>query len=340
MEPTIEHVAEFITDIAAYWGDRVTWLEIGAVRLLGALPERAAAADQPSAHSVESFFGALFASTRDMGARVALQGDGGDQLFAVSHVFFNDLFARGRWRELRREWMAFGFGQQGFRWFLDMVVRPVLERSIFPARNERKLAIEPAPWVQPALLERERMLEKERAAASELRRHCRSDAALETIGALTHPVLPRVVTAFSLQGMTHGVEMRAPLLDRRIVEFALRRPRSERASLGEVKRLLRAAGRGLLPETVLAPRRARTGMLTGYFRESFLADPDGLIERTFRQPVLADLGIVERDALLRAWHEYRGSRGGTLGAMLFGTLHTELWVRARLSTGVPAHGQA
>jgi asparagine synthase (glutamine-hydrolysing) len=133
--------------------------------------------------------------------------------------------------------------------------------------------------------------------------------------------------------MAHGVEMRAPLLDRRIVEFALRRPRSERASLGEVKRLLRGAGRDLLPESVLTPRQTRTGMLTGYFRRSFMEDANGLIESTFRQPVLADIGVVDRDALLRAWHEYRNGGSGFLGGMLFATLHTELWVRARLFSG-------
>jgi hypothetical protein len=78
-------------------------------------------------------------------------------------------------------------------------------------------------------------------------------------------------------------------------------------------------------------------MLTGYFRGSFLADPDGLIDRTFRQPVLAEMGIVERDALLRAWHEYRSNGGGALGATLFATLHAELWVRARLSSDPSAH---
>ena len=65
-----------------------------------------------------------------------------------------------------------------------------------------------------------------------------------------------------------GVEIRSPLYDRRVIEFALTRPREERSSGVETKKLLRASMRGLLPDSILATRTKRTGVTGGYFGRS------------------------------------------------------------------------
>ncbi|MCW8132900.1 MAG: asparagine synthase (glutamine-hydrolyzing) [Planctomycetota bacterium] len=86
----------------------------------------------------------------------------------------------------------------------------------------------------------------------------------------------------------HGFEYRYPFLDRRLVEFSLALPESQRGNRGETKVVLREAMRGRLPERV----RTRTD------------------KASFEGPV--------RDALRMAYHETAGlgaltaSRGWTL----------------------------
>src|SRR5690606_16717808 len=69
------------------------------------------------------------------------------------------------------------------------------------------------------------------------------------------------ITRWSLAA---GVEVRSPLSDRRVIEFALSRPWWERSSGTETKVLLRQSMKGLLPDDVLAPRARRTGVTSGY----------------------------------------------------------------------------
>ncbi|HYR11324.1 MAG TPA: asparagine synthase-related protein, partial [Longimicrobium sp.] len=126
-----------------------------------------------------------------------------------------------------------------------------------------------------------------------------------------------------------GVELRSPLLDRRVVELAAGRPREERNAGRETKRLLRASMRGLLPDDVLAPRDTKTGTLGGYFAAAMKADFPALAAEAFRAPRLAELGIVHPGALRAACERYARTGDGSLGFGLVQTLQVELWLRAR-----------
>src|SRR5690606_8178135 len=102
-----------------------------------------------------------------------------------------------------------------------------------------------------------------------------------------------------------GVEVRSPLSDRRVIEFALSRPWWERSSGRETKRLLRRAMRGLLPDEVLAPRRHRTGVTGGYSHRWMVDVFPGMLEQTMRTPMLLEeLGLIRSDELRRACAAY------------------------------------
>jgi hypothetical protein len=138
--------------------------------------------------------------------------------------------------------------------------------------------------------------------------------------------------------MEHGVEVRSPLYDRRVIEFAATRPREERSSGGETKRLLRRSMRGLLPDEVLAPRTHRTGVTTGYFDRSMKSGLRPLLTEAFLNSpsVLVESGVVNLDRFGRAVTYYlrRGDR--EVGLRLLLTLQAELWMRGR--TGRPLQG--
>jgi asparagine synthase (glutamine-hydrolysing) len=85
--------------------------------------------------------------------------------------------------------------------------------------------------------------------------------------------------------MAHGLEVRCPLLDRRVVELAFRIPASRKQAGGQGKALLRALARRRLPEGVWAlPKRGFTapvgewiaGIQAERFRDEVLR-PDAAI---------------------------------------------------------------
>jgi asparagine synthase (glutamine-hydrolysing) len=147
---------------------------------------------------------------------------------------------------------------------------------------------------------------------------------------LTHQFFARINARMTGFALDHGVELRSPLMDPRLVRFALSRPRVERNDAGDQKRLLRASMRGLLPEPILAPRPIKTGTLASYFAQHMRTD--GLRRLTQMLPAreLADLGIIDPDALVRAVEEYRVRGVGYPHVeALFCTLQAETWIRSR-----------
>ena len=55
--------------------------------------------------------------------------------------------------------------------------------------------------------------------------------------------------------MAHGLEARAPFMDYRIVEFAMRLPKEHKYNFLKTKRILKAVGRNYLPQAVLAGKK-------------------------------------------------------------------------------------
>lgn len=318
---------ELIAEVTRFWDASPTWLSIEDVPLLEHAAAHAAAADVPFQHAFENWLRALLRATAEQGARVALYGDGGDQLFAVSMVFLRDLFAGVRWRSLRREWRALGGG--GARALWQSVAHPVIDERLRAVRGDRAPRIGFPSWLQADFVRRHGLEARQAEAERTLAAGGGGRAGAETRRSLTNPTVPRVLAGFSSLALEHAVELRAPLLDRRIVEFALQRPRAERASAGAVKHLLRRTATGLLPPNILAPRKEKTGVLTGYFARSFRADAGGMVSDAFAAPVLAEMGIVDAAALQQAWRDYKSGREGK-GGYLLTTFQTELWLRARL----------
>jgi len=325
---------ELIDRIAGFWKCPVHWIDINDIPFLDRPEERAGARAEPFAHAFEMWNRALVRGSRATGARVALDGMGGDQLFQVSPAYLADLFRAGRWLALAHEWRAKGLRGSGrrnfFRWAVEPALPSGVKRLLVRARGGRPLRgyldrSIPA-WIEPDFVETHGLLERERLGIPE--RGAESCAAYETRFYLTHPFFPLISAQLTEFGIEEGVELRSPLYDRRVVEFALSRPRDERSSGSETKRLLRASVAGLLPAEVLAPRSTRTGTTSDYFDRSMRRTHSAFVIRTMERPLLAEFGIV--DALsLREWCAAYIRRGGDeLGIRLYFTLQAELWLRA------------
>jgi asparagine synthase (glutamine-hydrolysing) len=281
---------------------------------------------------------ALMARSRGLGARVALDGFGGDGLFQVSPVYFADLVRTGRWLTLAREWRARGFVVT-HRNLYHLLARPLVPspvqsviaraRGRGPVRGPNERAI--PPWIRPEFAAEYGLDALTRTPV--VRRPGETLAACETQWHLRTPWVPAMLSHLSTLALAAGVEIRSPLYDRRIVEFAARRPREDRALGGETKRLLRRSMKGLLPDAVLAPRKSRTGMTTGYLAKSMHTGLAQVLLDTFKESLLAESGVIDIKQYWQAAGRYLRGRDPNSAVELFLTLQAELWLRAHARTG-------
>jgi asparagine synthase (glutamine-hydrolysing) len=139
--------------------------------------------------------------------------------------------------------------------------------------------------------------------------------------------LPELLRYGDRSSMAHSRELRLPFLDRRIVELAFSLPPSWVYKDGVTKRILRDAGRGLVPESIL--RRTdkvgyeppqRRWLSSGGFRERIRAV---LLDGGCRTNGLYDVEAIERDARAASWRDPAG---------IWRALNAELWLRALAPT--------
>jgi len=333
---------ELIEAIAGHWNCPVRWLHIGDMPFFDGVTERAARRDDPLAHVYETWNRALIGASREAGARVALDGMGGDGLFQVSPIFFADLLGSGRWLTLAREWRAKQLSYSTTRFFklaVQPLLPPLVLGAVAKARGGRALRghmdrVVP-DWIRADFAERHGLAELAKSPVR--RRRGENASASETQWHLRTPWVPAILGCTSSMAVEAGVEIRSPLYDQRVIEFAATRPREERSRDGETKRLLRRSMRGLLPDHVLAPRTHRTGMTTGYFDRSMRSGLAPLLLEAFEgSSALVDSGVVDVNRFWGAAHRYFRSMDRSLGVELLLTLHAELWLRSHGQRGDPA----
>jgi asparagine synthase (glutamine-hydrolysing) len=123
--------------------------------------------------------------------------------------------------------------------------------------------------------------------------------------------------------MAHSREVRLPLLDRRIAEFALSSPPQFLVGGGRTKRILRDAVRDVVPAPVLG-RQDKVGFEPPQAR--WLAEPaamalatEVLLDPPARMSGRYDAAVVEADLRAGAWRDPTG---------LWRALNVELWLHA------------
>ena len=323
---------ELISAIGHHWNTPVHWLDIRQIPLFGQTAEGATERDEPFEHFFEMFNRALARGSRAIGARVALGGGGGDQLFAADLSYLVDLLRTGRWVTLAREWRA--SARRGVREFFRHVIKPTLPTSALRAatllRGGQRLHGYLERWIPDWMDRRWVGRLAERQTLHTPSRRGKSSAGYEMYFALTSAFFPRVSGRLGALGLEEGVETRSPLLDERLIRFAALRPRTERRSGRETKLLLRRAMRGMLPAEVLAPRRFKTGVIVNPVVTAMREGYPNLLRPLLDSPVLAELGLIQPSLLQRAYREYLRHGDADVALALFSTAQVELWLRGRL----------
>jgi asparagine synthase (glutamine-hydrolysing) len=325
---------DFIQEVAAFWSASPHWLSISDIPFFRHPVEEAALRDEPFVHPFQHWNTALAEAGRSLGARVLLDGYGGDQLFSVSNAFLAGLLRQGQWRQFLIEARRV-LPRGNFRARFQLGVLPILPAWLLELamamRGGRPLAgylqHTPAPWIRRDFIERHDLRGRQNRIAPP--GEAPGPPVTELKYYLTAPFFPTIISLASRYSLDAGVEQRSPLYDREIIAFAAGRPISDKNSPEGTKRILRQSVRGLLPETVLATRRTKTGTTNTSFLRAMRRDFPPLAERAFAEPILPELGVVDLPCLRGAVDDFARGIGADIATSLYFTLQTELWLRAR-----------
>ena len=209
---------------------------------------------------------ALYRAMRCAGIRVSIDGHGSDELIGGYHVFVERA-------------MDAAVGSLDFRRYLDL--RRVLAGLIGGTEKSRYEGLLGAlHLIARGQLARLRLLEPMRSVVAGLRSRPRGDELLprydgprrlyydtadpRVIGMspldaalftwFHGSFLPSLLGSFDRVAMSHGIEVRMPFMDWRLVTYSFALPETSKIGGGYTKRILRQAMRGLLPD----PIRLRT----------------------------------------------------------------------------------
>lgn len=267
---------------------------------------------------------------------VALNGDGGDEVFAGYLRLYGGALSE---RVPRAAFRALG-GLLGLlpepadrkhplrfaKRFAEAGSLPLLERYLrwnayFTSDLPQMLKPEVA-----ASLDRERLLRSFHAsfAAGE----GSTLARLLQLNFETY-LLDDLLVKMDRMSMAHGLEARSPFLDTAVVEFGASLPDRLRMRFGKGKILLRRAMKGLLPESIMARGKMGFGAPLGAW---FRSDLDGFVRERLLDPASPIYEVLQPGPVagLLARH---GEARADLSAQIWALLTLESWLRQEKSWG-------
>jgi len=288
--------------------------------------EQAGRRQLPPDLPVEFISRPLMSRTRELGARVALTGAGGDFLFGGSPLHYADLIRRGRLvaaiaqyaRDAKTDdsgWSLHGLLSAGIWPLLPQRVRTAL-RS--PARKIVGGSVGAPEWLRLPRAARSAVPDPPRGV---------SHASWETCWSLRSGWTSVFLESGERGASESGVEPRHPLLDPAIVRFALALPERQRRHGRTIKYVLRRSVR--LPESV-GSRLTKSDFGHLMLQAFEIFGGRGFFERL----QIAECGWVDAKAacrgydLVRARSPLTDPAAGSLLPRLWILAAVELWYRA------------
>lgn len=311
--------------VAKHCGTRHKEVPLDGPAMLSRLNDALCALDQPTMDGVNAYF--VSWAAREVGLKVALSGLGGDELFAGYNTFRDTARLQ---KLVRLAW----FVPKPFRRLLKPIVAKFVRGSA-SRDGTRKAA---SAWVHPdrlphpyffarALLAPEAInrisYPKYRASAVTsdgatldptwlgwLERTTDEALAREPLGAVSWLELRTYMCSTLLRdtdsvSMSRSLEVRVPLLDTPLVEFALALPDGARSKSGVQKALLAETARDLLPPESLAQRK-RTFTLPW---EDWLRGPlRAKLQESFAEPAPSLAPFLRKDGFETVWQDFLAQR--------------------------------
>lgn len=300
--------APYMRLIAQRFGSVHREIVLTAEELLETLPEALAAMDQPTFDGINTYIVSKY--TRQGGLTVALSGVGGDELFGgyPSFLWAPRLERLRQWVPSPLKYGAAALIQHALRhndrarklgrWFQDRELGNsayFLVRELFSPGDRRHLVpVLNSDVGQPngAVLDESASLDNwNRVSALELSHYMRN-------------VLLRDTDNMS---MAHGLEVRLPFLDHRLVEFLLSLPGDVKVAGNQPKALLVEAIGDLPPEIVSRRKQGFTLPFSMWLRDQLKEEVEAVLLDASGTGALGE--ILDRTAVHDIWKRFLSGKG-------------------------------
>jgi asparagine synthase (glutamine-hydrolysing) len=260
---------------------------------------------------------ATFQAMQQHGIRVAFTGMSMDFQFGGHHYAYLELLLTGQWLELYRQTKVIRtFSPYNWRKLLwRMLLRPAIW-AFFPRRQQAiKL---PVPWLTPTFAEIYN--QSFRPPALAFSRRPASREIREWIGGLWPP---QVVEQNNRQAAEYGIALYHPLIDHRLLEYALSLPLPQTIRAGRSKVIVRHALRGRLPDSIvnLRAKILPTAIAHRGLRER---EQDKVLALLTNMRA-AEMGIVDERKLKASYQSY--VLGAHANTRFWNAITLEDWLR-------------
>ena len=232
----------------------------------------------------------MYAAARERGVNAVLDGLDGDVVASHEPDILDDLMGGGSFRVAVREARGFAHFYRGTyspwskatRLLAVSAGRAFAPGFVRAASRPLRLRLAVRSTLSESILSREcgrrvdvdgRLRQLWSLRGPQSARDARERQARE----LVHPQLAAALERYHRVAASQGIEARHPLFDRRVVEFCLALPWDQKVRDGWSKRILRLAGKGLVPDPVRW-RRGRWVRLGAKFLAAAIAASRGFLD--------------------------------------------------------------
>jgi asparagine synthase (glutamine-hydrolysing) len=276
---------------------------------------------------------AMYSAAQQNNVRVFLDGLDGDT--TVSHGFekLEELARRLRFRALKEEARMlaanlFDGGSTTRRVLWNYCAKDIAPTWMFQAwrllRGRFREARANSTLTHPAFARRLNLRNRARSLAP---RKGNRTARAYHFKALTFALYPHALEMADKASAAFGVEARYPFFDRRLIEFCLALPASQKLGHGWNRLIFRRAMEGVLPPEI--QWRGSKGNLSPNFHRRLLEFDGPTLERLASGGAAAAEGFLHPAAVRRALEEYRASplaAGGQKSIQLFTAANLAIWL--------------
>jgi asparagine synthase (glutamine-hydrolysing) len=250
---------------------------------------------------------AMFAGMRDAGFRVVLDGTGGDELAGAGLHHRVELMRRGKWLSvsaLVREYASM-FNLSPSRLFVARYLKPAAPEPLKALYRWSKATVQRTPI--PGIVPEETL---QRTGAKERIEHpvaiprFQHEMKSDLYRGIFSGWAPTVLTEnYELIASFHGIEMRQPYRDRRLVEFSLALPPNQLWRNGWSRFVFRNAMKGLVPEPIL--QRRGKGVFVQQFDSVLAGSQAHEVEALSENSVLVRLGVADGRVMRNMVQKYQ-----------------------------------
>lgn len=267
------------------------WIEADRLNPLEGLENVVRSCAQPFIAPNMYLHRAVYEAAREAGVRVLLDGIDGDSTVSHGLEALREWALHGRWVRLLRECRMLSrrslATHSGKMVLWKYAISPILRNAKLPDPNPS--------YLNADFVRRTNLLERVRSNMATMARQEKLPARERHRLGMTSPLYPYILELADATAAGSGVEVRYPFFDRRLMEFCLSLPATQKLRDGWTRWVLRRAMEGILPLEV--QWRKQKADLSPNFRIRFSAQAQFEVQRCLQNPNGLD-----------AWFDFGGLR--------------------------------